>query len=70
MMVSKTFPTCDRLQWGALEFYDAALNGDDYRLRAVAHVQPPQDDIDVPFDGAARDVERVGNLLIAESSSR
>src|SRR6266436_1892418 len=50
-----------------LDFDDAALHSDDNRLRAVAHVQTPQNDIDVPLDGAASDVQRVGNLLIVES---
>jgi hypothetical protein len=47
-------------------FYDPTLHRYDDRLRPVIHVQPPQDDVDVPFHRPSRDAQRIGNLLIVE----
>lgn len=50
-----------------LDLDNAPLRRHDYCLRPVVDIQPPQDNVDVPLDGSPGDIQRVGNLLIAES---
>ena len=41
-----------------LNLDDTSLRRNHNRLRSIANVESPQDDIDVPFDGASSDIQR------------
>src|SRR4051794_34982453 len=47
-------------------FYNPTLCRYHHRLCPVIHVQPSQDDVDVPFHCPSRDTQRVGDFLIVE----
>ena len=41
----------------ALDLDDSPLRRNHHRLRSIADAEPPQDDIDVPFDGTSGDIQ-------------
>ena len=50
-----------------LQFDNSATERGNGRGRAVGHVEPGQDDVDVPLHGGLRDPQRLGDLLVAHA---